>query len=188
MIKTRLLNVGPIPTMEAEIHIAGQLRSDMNRLKGEFYDLEQGKVDYQAMRNSQAYRDYVACSTLLQGFDPLTLETRQEKLAFWINLYNTLVIHGIIELDIKDSVKETRGFFSRIGYIIGGEVYTPNAIEHGILRANHRPFMRLLRPFRAKDSRLRHIIDPPDPRIHFTLVCASSSCPPINFYTAEDLD
>nr|WP_302503984.1 DUF547 domain-containing protein [Geoalkalibacter halelectricus] len=113
------------------------------------------------------HRSLKICRVLtLCGRAPLTLETRQAispmpcstlshfwlrrcpKLAFWINLYNTLVIHGIIELDIKDSVKETRGFFSRIGYIIGGEVYTPNAIEHGILRANHRrvvsQIMRLL--------------------------------------------
>jgi hypothetical protein len=27
-----------------------------------------------------------------------------------------------------------------------------------------------------------------DPRIHFALVCASSSCPPIDVYTAERLD
>ena len=27
-----------------------------------------------------------------------------------------------------------------------------------------------------------------DPRIHFTLVCASSSCPPIDIYRAENLD
>jgi hypothetical protein len=188
MNRIRLLNQSTTAPTTPDSDIAGQLRADMNRLKGEFYDLEHGKVDYQAMRDSQVYRDYVARSTLLRDFDLSTLDTRQDKLAFWINLYNTLVIHGIVELDIKESVKEIPGFFGRIGYVIGGETYTPDAIEHGILRANHRPYMRLFRSFGAKDPRRKYMIDPPDPRIHFTLVCASSSCPPINFYTAKDLD
>jgi hypothetical protein len=32
------------------------------------------------------------------------------------------------------------------------------------------------------------VIETVDPRIHFALVCASSSCPPIDIYTAENLD
>jgi hypothetical protein len=29
---------------------------------------------------------------------------------------------------------------------------------------------------------------PPDPRIHFALVCGARSCPPIGFYEAEQVD
>ena len=32
------------------------------------------------------------------------------------------------------------------------------------------------------------LLTPIDPRIHFALVCASSSCPPIELYTPEDLE
>jgi hypothetical protein len=31
-------------------------------------------------------------------------------------------------------------------------------------------------------------VEPPDPRIHFTLVCGSSSCPFIDVYTPENLE
>ena len=185
---TIILNSGHIPEMKPEINISAHLRSDINRLKGEFYDLERGRVDYGAMRSSDAYLQYAECTRLLREYDLSRLNSREEKLAFWVNLYNTLVIHGIIELGIRETVKEIPRFFRKIAYEIGGMVFTPDDIEHGILRGNSRPFYGLFRPFSSNDPRLRHIIALPDPRIHFTLVCASSSCPPINFYTPEWID
>lgn len=188
MGRTIILNSGPIPEMKPGIDIAAHLRSDINRLKGEFYDLERGRVDYGAMRASEAYRQYAECTRLLREYDLSRLGSREERLAFWVNLYNTLVIHGIIELEIRETVKEIPRFFRRIAYEIGGMVFTPDDIEHGILRGNRRPFHNLFRPFSAGDMRSAHVVDPPDPRIHFTLVCGSSSCPPINFYTPERIE
>lgn len=188
MKNSKTLNNGPVPQTPAGFDIAAKLRGDMNRLKGEFYDLEQGKVDYRTMRSSDAYREYTANSAFLRNFALTGLLQREEKLAFWINIYNTLVIHGIIELDIKESVREITGFFSRFSYTIDGLAFTPDDIEHGILRGNRHPPYRVFRPFSSSDQRLSYIIYPPDPRIHFTLVCGSTSCPPINFYKAEKID
>jgi hypothetical protein len=188
MKNTLILNVGPVTPTQENIDIAGKLRSEMNRLKGEFYDLDQGKVNYRAMRSSEAYRDYVRNSALLQALDPSEFSTREQKLAFWINIYNTLVIHGIIELGIKESVREVRQFFRKFSYDINGSAYTPDDIEHGILRGNRRPPYRFFRPFSVSDPRIQYIAYPLDPRIHFTLVCGSTSCPPINFYRAESID
>lgn len=67
-------------------------------------------------------------------------------------------------------------------------LFTPHEIEHGILRGNERPPHFLSRVFREDDKRLRLTTRPIDPRIHFALVCASSSCPPIDVYTVEKLD
>jgi hypothetical protein len=188
MKETLVLNSGPLPQSEAELDIAARLRSDMNRLKGEFYDLEQGKVDYSAMRSSEAYREYTASTALLRDFALSGLPNRNEQLAFWINIYNTLVIHGIIELGIRESVREVSGFFRKFSYVIGGLEYTPDDIEHGVLRGNRRPPHRLLHQFSLSDLRILYIIYPPDPRIHFTLVCGSNSCPPINYYRADKID
>lgn len=188
MSEMRILNDGPVPEQGPEIDVAAHLRSDINRLKGEFYDLERGHVNYAAMRDSEAYRRYVADTALLGDYDLGTLATREERLAFWINTYNTLVIHGVIELRIRDSVKEDPHFFTGIGYRIGGMSFCPDDIEHGILRGNQRPPHGVFHPFADVDPRRAHAIVPPDPRIHFTLVCASSSCPPINFYTAGRID
>jgi hypothetical protein len=188
MAGIKILNSGSLPESKPDLDIAAHLRSNINSLKGEFYDLERGRVDYGAMRDSDAFRQYSACTGFLREFDLSRLANLAERLAFWVNLYNTLAIHGIIELGIKETVKEVSGFFGKIGYLIGGMTFTPDDIEHGILRGNRRTYFGLFRPFSSGDPRLLHIIDPPDPRIHFTLVCASASCPPINFYTPEKIE
>ncbi len=188
MSTPRILNAGPAPEHGPELDIAAHLRQAINRLKGEFYDLEGGRVDYQAMRDSATYRQYVADTALLREYDLGRLRQREEQLAFWINLYNTLVIHGIIELQVRDSVKEISDFFDAFGYRIGGLIFTPDDIEHGVLRGNHRPTYALFRPFGDQDPRRACVVEPPEPRIHFTLVCASSSCPPINFYQPERIE
>ncbi len=183
-----ILNDSPASEKALELDVAAHLRSDINRLKGEFYDLDHGKVDYAAMRDSEAYRQYVADAALLDRYDLASLESREDRLAFWINIYNTLVIHGVIELQVKQSVKEVRDFFTRICYRVGGMVFAPDDIEHGILRGNRRPPHGLFHRFSRDDHRTEHLVLPADPRIHFTLVCASSSCPPINYYRPEHLD
>jgi hypothetical protein len=61
-------------------------------------------------------------------------------------------------------------------------------MEHGLLRANRRPPFALFRVLDADDPRRAYGLDRVDPRVHFALVCASSSCPPIDLYTAENLD
>jgi hypothetical protein len=124
----------------------------------------------------------------LRSFDLRSFKERGQSLAFWINIYNIAVIHGVIELGIEQSVKEVSRFFDRVTYEIGGFRFTLNEMEHGILRGNRRPPYRLLKPFREKDSRLVFSIIPLDPRIHFALVCGAHSCPPIGFYEASQID
>jgi hypothetical protein len=160
----------------------------MNILRGAFFDTKRGRVAYEKMSGSKAYREYVELSLNLRDMDLSLLKTRQERLAFWINLYNVIIIHGVIALGIRDSVREVRNFFKRVQYRIRDMFFSPDDIEHGILRGNSRPPNSLLRPFSWDDKRLQYIIKPLDPRIHFVLVCASSSCPPIGIYTAEDMD
>jgi hypothetical protein len=53
---------------------------------------------------------------------------------------------------------------------------------------NRRPPNSLFRVFGKNDRRIRFIIKKPDPRIHFAIVCASSSCPPISAYSPENID
>jgi hypothetical protein len=124
----------------------------------------------------------------LRSFDLPFLKGRGQRLAFWINIYNTAVIHGVIELGLERSVKDFPGFFDRIMYEIGGFYFSLNEIEHGLLRNNRRHPFRLFKPFRKKDPRLEFAVTPFDPRIHFALVCGARSCPPIGFYEAEQID
>lgn len=40
----------------------------------------------------------------------------------------------------------------------------------------------------GNDPRAAKIACPPDPRIHFALVCGAKSCPPIKLYTPDNLE
>lgn len=168
--------------------IVRRLKDAMNVLRGAFFDTTKGRVAYERMRASQAYHEYLELSYTLKKMDFDALKTDRGKTAFWVNLYNVIVIHGVIELDIKDSVREVRNFFRRIRYRVGDMLFSPEEIEHGILRGNRRPPNSMLRVFRENDARLKYSVERPDPRIHFALVCASSSCPPIDIYTVGKLD
>ncbi len=165
-----------------------RLKDSMNILRGAFFDTKKGRVAYEKMRHSKAYREYVDLSYMLKKMEINDIGSREERIAFWINLYNVIVIHGVIALGIRDSVKEVRNFFKRIRYRIGDMFFTPDDIEHGVLRGNSRAPNSVFRPFKENDRRTNYIIKPIEPRIHFTLVCASSSCPPIGIYTADGLD
>jgi hypothetical protein len=183
-----LLNGGEARRTIPPEEIASRLKNTMNILRGDFFETAPSRVAYERMKDSDVYREYLALSYSLQGMPLGSIAGRKARLAFWINIYNVLVIHAVIELGIRNSVKEVRGFFKRIGYRIDGMFFTPQAIEHGILRANRRPPYAFTPVFGKGDPRQVQTIEPLDPRIHFALVCASSSCPPIDVYTAENLD
>lgn len=183
-----LLNEGE-PTKELSPQdLAAQLKSTMTTMKGAFFEDGTHRVAYERMRQSEIYQDFLKLSSDLKTMNLAELARREERIAFWINLYNVIVIHGVIALGIKDSVKEVWNFFRRVYYRIGNHTFSPDDIEHGILRGNRRPPYSLFRRFRRGDPRQNFIVEPLDPRIHFTLVCGSSSCPFIDVYTPESLE
>ena len=183
-----VLNDGePLRAMPVE-GIALKLKDTMNMLRGAFFDAKGGRVAYERMRGSQVYKEYVQLSYTLKHMNLSDLADREEQLAFWINLYNVIVIHGVIAMGVRDSVKEVRYFFRRIRYQIGDMFFTPDDIEHGILRGNRRAPNTLFKLFQENDRRREFVIEPVDPRVHFALVCASSSCPPIEVYTRESIE
>lgn len=164
------------------------MKRAMNVVRGQFYDGHSRKVDYAGIRCSPAYGTFRALAAQLASFDPASLPTDAERTAFWVNVFNTLVIHGVVELGIRESVREVPFFFECIRYCVAGEVLSAADIEHGILRANAVPPYRLRRRFRGNDPRLAWAVGRVDPRIHFTLVCASRTCPPIEAYDAAELE
>jgi hypothetical protein len=150
-------------------------------------------VDYDALKDSSAYQHFRnTLSPGLVGLDPTALKSRGERLAFWINLYNALVLDAVISFEIQRSVIEGKlgllAFFRRAAYNVGGYRISLDEIENGILRGNRgHPYIPG-RQFSSGDPRLDWIIWPPEPRVHFALNCASWSCPPFQVYSAENLE
>ena len=168
--------------------IAAALKASMNRWKSAGLNIETGKVDYQQLAGSELIDEYLPLAAALRAFDPATLMSIDEKKAFWINIYNALLIHGVIAYGARTTLWNIRGAFERIAYSIGGYRYSLDDIEHGILRGNKAHFVIPGPRFSRSDPRRRHTLAAVDPRIHFALVCGASSCPPIGIYQPERLD
>ena len=172
---------------------ARELIQSVNTFKALAIDETGMHVDYAKLAQSPAYEDFsTRISPQIRYFDPKTLDTQARMLAFWINLYNAMIIDAVIRYRVNQSVTEgylgVVRFFRKAAYEVGGLQMSLEDIEHGILRANRgNPFLPG-RQFRSTDPRLGWVVSPMDPRIHFALNCASVSCPPIGFYSPEAID
>lgn len=182
------LNCGVANDNQFGAEIGEQLKATMNRWKTDGLDIETGRVDYQRLAMSDVFIEYRGIVTGLRCFDPAVFATDDERKAFWINIYNVLMIHGVIAYQAQNSVQDIRGTFERVAYIIGGLRYSLDDIEHGILRKNRGHIAIPGTRFVERDPRRQNVLEQFDPRIHFTLVCGSTSCPPIGIYQARNLD
>ncbi len=165
--------------------LAAELMYSIRRLRDKFYDTHRGMVDYEGLKDSPEFQGYRILANGLREFRPSCLMGRKAKLAFWTNLYNTIVVDAVVMLGVKESVKEVPEFFRKVKYAIGPHLFSADDIEHGILRGNVRPWFYPFRLFGPRDPRRAMILTPVDPRIHFALVCGSRSCAPIDYYDEE---
>jgi hypothetical protein len=116
------------------------------------------------------------------------LANADERKAFWINLYNTLILDGVLTYQIANSMRDFSRFFMQIAYLVDDLRFSADDIEHGILRAN-RGHPAVPGPqFARGDRRRNFVLATLDPRIHFALNCGAESCPPIGIYSPEVLD
>lgn len=171
-----------------------EIKSAINNFKIEAIDESGRHVDYGKLRETNVYQNYLKeVIPKLHNLDLAELKNEEESTAFWINLYNALIIHAVIAFGVKKSLMEggpqnMARFFRRAAYKINGMRFSLDDIEHGILRGN-RGHPSLLTPqFRELDPRKSFVSQNVDPRIHFAINCASVSCPPIGVYTPDKLD
>lgn len=123
---------------------------------------EQGLVNYQAISRESTQKLTNWLNELSQ-INPELLN-REQQLAFWLNLYNALVITQVLKnYPIESILPKFLGipnwlafwrFFSRSIYSINQHCYSLNNIEHDLIRQQFQ-----------------------EPRIHFALVCAAKGCP-----------
>ncbi len=181
------LNDGAGTTRDAG-DVAADLKRAVNALKSKAYDEKTGRFDYARVRACAGYRELRECTAQLNRFDLARLARREERLAFWINLYNALIVDAVICFNVRESVTKDLGFFRRAAYCVQGMRFSADDIEHGILRGNRHHPLLFFPQFARDDPRLAFSIQPVDPRIHAALNCASRSCPPLAAYDAQHID
>nr|XP_040057008.1 uncharacterized protein zgc:152951 [Gasterosteus aculeatus aculeatus]XP_040057009.1 uncharacterized protein zgc:152951 [Gasterosteus aculeatus aculeatus]XP_040057010.1 uncharacterized protein zgc:152951 [Gasterosteus aculeatus aculeatus]XP_040057011.1 uncharacterized protein zgc:152951 [Gasterosteus aculeatus aculeatus] len=173
----------PIPAAELSLLV----RELILKLFSDHLSADGKSVDYKGMLGNPAFDRYCELAVQLQRVELLSL-SREEKLAFFINIYNALVIHGSLRLGAPTNMWQRYRFFNYVSYLIGGEVFTLQDIENGVLRGNRKGVAQLLKPFSKTDPRLQVALPDAEPLIHFALNCGAKGCPPIKTYTPQDID
>ncbi len=112
------------------------------------------------------------------------LPTDEAKKTFWLNIYNAWF--QVL------AVREKKGrpeIFSGKLVLIAGRKFSLDDIEHGILRKYRWKYSKgyFARLFPGKLIKQLAVLKI-DYRIHFALNCGARSCPPIAFYTFENID
>ena len=128
------------------------------------YVADNGDVNYKDFKTEvkllHAYIDYLATKTPSEDWN------KQEKLAYFINVYNANTIKLILDHYPIKSIKDIKNPWSKRIIRIGEEKYSLSEIENKILRKMN------------------------EPRIHFAINCASKSCPKLlNIaFTSENIE
>ncbi len=131
-----------------------------------------GMVNYRALKANandvQALNGYIQ---LLSTANPNVASKRNAQLAFWINAYNAVTVHGILRVhpttSIRNHTAKLAGYniWHDLQLYVGGKPYSLDSMEHKILRKMN------------------------EPRIHFAIVCASIGCPRLlnEAYTSREV-
>lgn len=121
------------------------------------YVTPDGKVNYPGLKKEE--RKLHTYLDQLQSHPPLKEWSREEQMAYWINVYNASTIDLVLKGYPCKSIKDLEnGKPWDLRFIeIGETKYSLNQIEHEILRKKFN-----------------------DPRIHFAINCASVSCPKLH--------
>ncbi|XP_059655224.1 uncharacterized protein LOC132302407 [Cornus florida] len=144
-------------------------------------------LDYVGISNSEEFRRYINLAQDLHRVNMLALSA-DEKLAFFLNLYNAMVIHAVIRIGHPEGVIDGKSFYSDFQYIVGGHPYSLTTIKNGILRSNRRPPYSLVKPFGAGDKRLELAFPKVNPLIHFGLCDGTRSSPTVRFFTPQGVE
>jgi len=125
---------------------------------------DQGKVDYNKLKNNQADLDAFIEKVRNANIDEMS---DIEQKTFWINAYNALTLQTIIDHYPVKSIRLINfGLVWKLSKHVAQEKHSLGNIEHEILRPLG------------------------DPRVHFALNCASIGCPklPIKPFDPQQLD
>lgn len=135
-----------------------------------------GRVNYDAWQDDKnAKKQLAQYIAAVQCYSPENTPDRfplpTQRLAYWINAYNALVICSVLKhwplasvTDVKSpiEIKKGMGFFYLQRHIVGGATLSLYELEHKRLIGNGA-----------------------DPRVHFLLNCASTSCPVLRSVTGD---
>ncbi len=155
-----------LPALSFAQHATGKMHDDWDKLLRKHVNTD-GVVSYEKFKADKSAVD--AYVSKMQASPPQSKWSREDKIAYWINLYNAFTIQTVLEKYPLASIMDIDGgqVWKTRKLKIDGKEYTLDAIEKEIL-----------------------IKDLKEVRVHFAVNCAAASCPPLlnAAYSAADLE
>lgn len=138
-----------------------------------------------AVKTNQSHEDFF---TQLENYSLEQLENElnndEAKKAFWINIYN-----AFFQIFRKFNQINKPEIYRKKLIIIAKNKFSLDDVEHGILRKYRYKYSLGFLPNLFTKNLIKQLaVDKIDYRIHFALNCGAKSCPPIAFYSLENIE
>lgn len=154
-------------------------------------------IDPKCISNSSSVALFQKLKLLMNNLQKVDLKhmNYQQKLAFWINMYNASIMHAFLQYGVpsNSSPEKLLSLLNKAKLNIGGTTVTARSIEQSILRKPESSLIKeVLGQADKKDAtnleskvRERYGLEPADPNVTFALCCGTRSSPAVKIYTAE---
>lgn len=116
--------------------------------------------------------------------------THQQKLAFWINIYNSCMMNAFLEHGIPESPEIIVALMQKATINVGGHMLNAITIEHFILRLPYHSKYTFSKCGKIDELTVRSIfgLELSEPLVTFALSCGSWSSPAVRVYTAAHVE
>ncbi|KAG6595046.1 hypothetical protein SDJN03_11599, partial [Cucurbita argyrosperma subsp. sororia] len=114
----------------------------------------------------------------------------QEKLAFWINIYNSCMMNAYLEHGIPESHEGVVTLMQKATIVVGGHLLNAITIEHFILRLPYHLKFTCPKAVKHDEMRARSVfgLECSEPLITFALCCGSWSSPAVRVYRGSNVE
>uniref|UniRef100_A0ACD5TH08 Uncharacterized protein n=1 Tax=Avena sativa TaxID=4498 RepID=A0ACD5TH08_AVESA len=122
----------------------------------------------------------------LQQVD-LRFLTHEQKLAFWLNVYNTCIMHGILQHGLPSNSEKLLALKNKATINVSGQKFNALVIENFILRqpsSVKEEFWKCNVDVEEQHVRSLYGLDRSEPNILFALCCGIRSSPALRIYKA----
>lgn len=150
--------------------------------------VDKKQLDYAA----DALRRFRSLIEQLAEVNPIHMNDN-EKLAFWINLYNALIMHAYLAYGVPKSDMKLFSLMQKAAYTVGGHSFSATCIEYAILKVKppvHRPQTALLlalQKSKVTEEQKKFAIEKAEPLVMFALSCGAYSSPAVKVYTSKNV-
>lgn len=151
-------------------------------------------LDLKCLSNSSSVPLVQRLRVLMNNLQKVDLRflTNQQKLAFWINMYNACIMHGFLQYGVPSSPENFLTLMNKATLTIGGNTINAHAIEHFILRNPASSILKEVYPKRDNEDQEAKFhelygLELSDPNITFALCCGTRSSPAVRIYTSDGI-